>query len=81
MGDEGLKRQTDEEDPRFLFIFAGLTVAHAAVTYAQETGMHAAAWFVMFGTVANFLLLDYAWIKQLVAEIERLRSENDERAA
>lgn len=65
----------------FLFILAGLTVVHGAVTYTPETGMHAVAWFVVFVTVANFLLLDYACIKQLVAEIERLRSEQDERTA
>ena len=41
----------------FLFILAGLTVVHAAVTYTPETGMHAAAWFGMFLAVANFLLL------------------------
>ena len=65
----------------FLFVLAGLRVVHAAVTYTPESGMNAAVWFGMFLAVANLLLLDYAWIKQLVAEVEGLRSEKDKRRA
>jgi len=57
-----------------LLLVAGGLVVHAFLTYTPEAGTNAAWWLVASLVVSGILLSDCVAIKELVAEIERLRS-------
>jgi hypothetical protein len=57
-----------------LFLVAGGFVVHAFLTGTPEAGTNAAWWLVASVLASGVLLGDCAAIKELVAEIERLRS-------